>query len=145
MPDRTMRSIVIDAPADAVMGVIADLEAYPAWVTGAKSVTVTEIDASGRARSAEFVLDAGPVKDNYELCYTWHPDGRGVSWTLVRGDIQTAQDGTYSLVELPGGGTEVTYELTVDLAIPMIGEFKRKAEKLVTDTALKELKKRVEG
>ena len=38
-----------------------------------------------------------------------------------------------------------TYELTVDLTIPMIGLFKRKAEKAITDTALKELKKRVEG
>ena len=43
------------------------------------------------------------------------------------------------------GGTEVTYQLAVDLKIPMIGMIKRKAEKVIVDTALKELKKRVEG
>jgi hypothetical protein len=39
----------------------------------------------------------------------------------------------------------VTYELTVDLIVPMIGMIKRKAEKVIVDTALKGLKKRVEG
>ena len=40
--------------------------------------------------------------------------------------------------------TRVDYELTLDLKIPMIGLLRRKAEKVITDTALKELKKRVE-
>jgi len=39
----------------------------------------------------------------------------------------------------------VTYNLTVDLTIPMLGMLKRKAEKVIMDTALKELKKRVES
>ena len=43
------------------------------------------------------------------------------------------------------GGTLVTYRLAVDLNIPMLGMFKRKAEKVIIDTALKGLKKRVEG
>jgi len=39
----------------------------------------------------------------------------------------------------------VTYRLAVDVKIPMLGMLKRKAEKVIIDTALKELKKRVEG
>jgi hypothetical protein len=54
-------------------------------------------------------------------------------------------DGSYTLEELDDGSTEVTYELTVDIAIPMLGLMKRKAEKVIIGTALKELKKRVEG
>jgi hypothetical protein len=44
-----------------------------------------------------------------------------------------------------GSGTEVTYTLSVELSIPMIGMLRRKAEKIIIDTALKELKRRVEG
>jgi hypothetical protein len=44
-----------------------------------------------------------------------------------------------------GSGTEVTYELAVDLAVPMLGLLKRKAERRLIDTALKDLKKRVEA
>ncbi|MFJ9366341.1 SRPBCC family protein [Nocardia sp. NPDC101769] len=145
MADRTQRSIVIDAPSDRVMAVIADLESYPEWVSAARSVEVLDKLPDGRARTARFVLDAGVVKDTYTLAYTWRPDGRAVSWSLVSGDLQKTQDGTYELIALPDGTTQVVYELTVDLNIPMIGMFKRKAEKVITDTALKELKKRVEG
>ena len=58
--------------------------------------------------------------------------------------MQKSQQGSYVLTPR-GGDTEVTYHLAVDLAIPMLGMFKRKAEKVIMDTALKELKKRVEG
>ena len=44
-----------------------------------------------------------------------------------------------------GAGTTVTYTLAVDVNMPMIGMFKRKAEKTIIDGALKGLKKRVEG
>ncbi|MCA2210654.1 SRPBCC family protein [Nocardia rosealba] len=144
-PDRTKRSIVIEAPSQQVMAVIADLESYPEWVAAAKSVEVLGTDATGRASTARFVLDAGVVKDAYTLSYTWRADGKAVSWHLLDGDLQKAQDGSYELLDRPDGSTEVTYELTVDLNIPMIGMFKRKAEKVITDTALNELKKRVEG
>jgi hypothetical protein len=97
----------------------------------------------GRARRVHFVLDAGAVKDDYVLDYTWDDD-RAVSWTLVTGQMQKRQDGSYVLTET-GGRTEVTYSITIDLSIPMLGMIKRKAEKVILDTALKELKKRVEG
>jgi len=145
MADRTQRSILIEATAQQVMAVIADLESYPQWVAAAKSVEVLDRDADGRARTARFVLDAGVVKDTYVLSYTWRSDDLAVSWQLVEGELQKAQDGSYVLREKSSGVTEVIYELTVDLNIPMIGMFKRKAEKVITDTALKELKKRVEG
>lgn len=144
MAEKTQRSIVVEAPPSRVMDVIADFDAYPTWVSAAKSVEVLEVGADGRAKRVKFVLDAGMVKDTYELEYDWAADGSSVSWNLVSGEMQKSQNGSYSLSET-GKGTDVTYELTVDLNIPMIGLFKRKAEKVITDTALKELKKRVEG
>ncbi|SEL75142.1 SRPBCC family protein [Rhodococcus maanshanensis] len=145
MADKTKRSISIAAPSSRVMDVIADYDAYPEWVAAAKSVEVLARGANGRARRVRFVLDAGMVKDTYELDFDWASDGKSVRWSLASAEIQKSQDGSYTLEDLPDGTTTVTYELTVDLNIPMIGLFKRKAEKAITDTALKELKKRVEG
>ncbi|MEU3472368.1 SRPBCC family protein [Rhodococcus sp. NPDC006774] len=144
MAEKTQRSIVVEAPPSRVMDVIADFDAYPTWVSAAKSVEVLEVGKDGRGKRVKFVLDAGMVKDTYELEYDWAADGHSVSWNLVSGEMQKSQNGSYTLRE-SGSGTDVTYELTVDLNIPMIGLFKRKAEKVITDTALKELKKRVEG
>ena len=143
MADQSTQSIVIEAPAAEVMAVIADFPSYPQWVVAAKKVEVLETGADGRARRVHFVLDAGAVKDDYVLEYTWDDDRR-VSWSLVRGQMQKRQEGSYILVET-GSRTEVTYSITIDLSIPMLGMIKRKAEKVILDTALKELKKRVEA
>jgi len=143
MADQSTQSIVVDAPAADVMAVIADFPAYPRWVAAATQVEVLGTGPDGRASRVHFVLDAGAVTDDYVLAYTWDGDHR-VDWTLVQGQMQKQQDGSYSLVE-SGGSTTVTYSITVDLSIPMLGLIKRRAEKVILDTALKELKKRVEG
>jgi hypothetical protein len=143
MAEQSTQSIVVEAPAADVMAVIADFPSYPQWVAAAKKVEVEETGDDGRARRVHFVLDAGAVKDDYVLEYTWDGD-RQVSWNLVQGQMQKRQEGSYTLVET-GGRTEVTYKITIDLSIPMLGMIKRRAEKVILDTALKELKKRVEG
>src|SRR6476659_5191049 len=143
MAEQSTQSIVVEAPASDVMAVIADFPAYPQWVAAAKKVEVVEPGDDGRAKQVHFVLDAGAVKDDYVLDYTWDDD-RKVSWTLVKGQMQKRNDGSYTLVDTDGT-TEVTYSITIDLSIPMLGMIKRKAEKVILDTALKELKKRVEG
>ena len=143
MADQSTQSIVVDAPAADVMAVIADFPAYPEWVAAAKDVEVQQTGDDGRARRVRFVLDAGSVKDDYVLDYAWQGD-RAVSWTLVSSQLMKRQDGSYTLAET-GGRTEVTYAITIDTKIPLLGMMKRKAEKVILDTALKELKKRVEG
>jgi uncharacterized membrane protein len=143
MADQASSSITINAPKSEVMAVIADFDAYPAWSGQIKAVNVDDAGQGGRASQVTFSLDAGVIKDDYTLAYTWHGDDR-VDWTLVKSKALKSQVGSYILSE-SGGTTEVTYQLAVDLNIPMLGMFKRKAEKVIIDTALKGLKKRVES
>jgi carbon monoxide dehydrogenase subunit G len=142
MPEQTTSSIDIDAAPDEVMAVIVDFEDYPAWVQGMKKVEVVQRSADGRAEQVHFELDAG-VKDAYTLAYDY-AGPHTLHWHLVDGKLMRSMDGTYELAG-SGSGTHVTYRLAVDLAIPMIGMLRRKAEKVIIDTALKGLKKRVES
>jgi hypothetical protein len=144
MPDLSTQSIVINAEPARVMAVIADFAAYPAWTGAIKSVEITDPGTPGRARQVKYAMDAGLLRDNYELAYRWAPDGLSVSWSLVSGSLQKSQEGSYRLVPV-AGGTEVTYSLTVEPSIPLIGPLRRKAERTILDTALKELRKRVES
>ena len=143
MAEQTTSSIVIDATPAQVMAVIADFEAYPEWAQGMKRVEVLEEGPEGRAREVHFELEAAPIKDSYTLGYDWHGDS-AVRWNLVEGKMLKAMQGAYEL-RPSGSGTDVTYRLAVDLSIPMIGMLRRKAEKVIIDTALKGLKKRVES
>jgi ribosome-associated toxin RatA of RatAB toxin-antitoxin module len=143
MADQSTKSITINAgPAD-VMAVIADFASYPQWAGSIKRAEVLATGADGRAERVRFDIDAGVFKDTYELAYVWSADER-VEWDLVAGQMQKMQHGSYAL-DAGAGGTDVTYSLSVDLAIPMLGMLKRKAERVIMDTALKELKKRVES
>jgi uncharacterized membrane protein len=144
MADATSSSITIAAPPERVMAVIADFAAYPDWAEQINKVEVLKPGDGIRAERVRFMMDAGAIKDSYTLDYVWAPDGRSVSWTLVKGQIQKAQDGSYALAG-KGDSTTVTYSLAVDLNIPMIGMLRRKAEKVIIDTALKGLKRRVEA
>jgi ribosome-associated toxin RatA of RatAB toxin-antitoxin module len=144
MADQSTQSIVIDALPGQIMAVIADFPAYPEWAGFVQSCEVLDTAPDGRASQVRFLLDAGVIKDDYVLEYDWAPDDSRVDWHLVRGQMQKSQTGCYEL-RPQGNSTDVTYTLAVDLSIPMLGMFKRKAEKVVMDTALRELKKRVEG
>ena len=151
MADRTESSIIIAAAPGAILDVIADFDRYTDWAHEVKKVTLISEDGDGWADQVEFTLSAGAIKDTYVLEYDWDvaEDGTGVvSWTLVSGQVLKAMNGSYTLedtiLEEDGRGTAVTYRLSVEVKIPMIGILKRKAEEVIIDTALKELKKRVE-
>jgi ribosome-associated toxin RatA of RatAB toxin-antitoxin module len=141
VPGQTSSSVDIDAGPDAVMAVIADVEDYPAWVDSMRSATVLT-ESEGRPEQVEMVLAHPLFSDTYVLAYDWQADR--VSWNLVRGKLLTAMDGSYVLTP-KGSGTTVTYTLSVDTTLPMIGLMRRKAEKTIVDGALRGLKRRVEG
>lgn len=144
MAEQTSSSITIDAPPADVMAVIADFGSYPVWAKGVQTAEVTKGGANGRAQEVFFSLDVSPIKDEYTLAYDWDAD-REVTWTLVEGKMLKMLDGAYTLVDRGDGATEVTYRLALDVSIPLIGMLKRKGEKILIDTALKGLKKRVES
>jgi ribosome-associated toxin RatA of RatAB toxin-antitoxin module len=147
MADRTESTILVGAEPGEVLDVIADFEAYPDWTGAVREATVLELDELGWARAVRFTLDAGALRDTYTLEYEWDfdEDGLGtVTWGLVEATILTAMDGRYRL-RRADDNTEVTYTLAVEVRMPMLGMLRRKAEKVIIDTALHELKKRVEG
>ncbi|WP_254812721.1 SRPBCC family protein [Streptomyces cavourensis] len=145
MAEHTSSSITIEAAPADVMAVIADFARYPEWTGEVKEAEVLATDGQGRAEQVRLVLDAGAIKDDHVLSYTWTGDHE-VSWTLVKSQMLRSLDGTYALAPLGDGGrTEVTYRLAVDVKIPLLGMIKRKAEKVIIDRALAGLKKRVES
>jgi ribosome-associated toxin RatA of RatAB toxin-antitoxin module len=145
MADQTTASISIKASPGAVMDVIADFEAYPEWTGAVKRAEVLSQRDDGRAELVHYQLDAGAIKDEYTLTYDWSEMPGVLRWKLVEGQMLKLLTGSYEVSEASDGSTDVTYTLAVDVKIPLLGMIKRKAEKVIIDTALKELKKRVEG
>jgi ribosome-associated toxin RatA of RatAB toxin-antitoxin module len=146
MTDTSTQSISIAASPEKVAEVICDFASYTQWVSALKSVEVLEEYEDGYASQVRFVLEAGPVADEYVLQYEYAEDISRIEWHLVKpSKIQKRQDGSYDINPAGDGTCTVTYSLSVDLSMGMLGMFRSRAEKMIMDTALRDLKRRVES
>lgn len=146
MADTSTQTIQVHAPVDRVAAVICDFPRYPEWVEALKEVEIRAEYEDGYAAQVRFVIDAGVMADDYTLDYAYADDLTRVEWHLVEpSKTQKSQHGSYDLADAGDGNTTVTYTLEVELSIGMLGMFRRKAEKMIMDTALKQLKRRVES
>lgn len=146
MTESSTQSITVASDPARIARIIADFEAYPQWVSTVKTVQVLEEYEDGYASRVRFVMDAGALKDDYALEYEYAEDLSRIEWRLVEpSKVQKAQHGAYDIADNGDGTATVNYSLTVELAIPLLGILRRRAEKMIMDTALRELKKRAEA
>jgi ribosome-associated toxin RatA of RatAB toxin-antitoxin module len=141
--EQTHSSIDIAAGPTEILGVIADVEAYPEWISGLDNVIAHELDEQGRPLSATFHGTMGLIRDSYTVAYDWSETE--VSWHLTEGEALRDLHGTYACTQREDGSTQVEYRLDVELAIPVVSMLRRRGEKVIVDSALRGLKKRVES
>jgi hypothetical protein len=141
--DHGHESITVKADPATIMGVIADFPAYTQWAGPVKRVDVLETGGDGRASKVRFHVEMYGIPDVYVNEYTWTGDTH-VAWQMVEGRSLKSQVGSYELTP-DGDRTTVTYDLTVEIQVPIPGLIRRKLQGKVVDTALKDLKKRAEA
>lgn len=144
MTDRAAQTTLVNAPIETCWNIVLDFERYPEWAKDIKESVVRARDDQGRASRVEFRASALGRSTHYTLEYDYSEAPARLSWHLVDGDIMRALDGAYSFVEVEGG-TQVFYELDIELVVPLPGFVKRRAEARILVEAVKELKARAES
>jgi uncharacterized membrane protein len=144
MSDMSRSTIVIEAPMSHVSEVLFDLEKYPEWSDSITKVKVSERDESGRVAGATLTISAGALKDEVSLSYNWDGAPGRLEFELEDANMLTKMDGAYILKDL-GDETEVTYELSVGVSMPIPQMMVTKQEKMTIDQALAQLKEHCEG
>ena len=137
-------TVSIAASADEVRAVLFDVASYPSWSSSFKSVTVLESDGQGRPTQVSMSVDAGALKDKPTLNYDWSAYPDRLDFSLEDADLLTQMSGAY-IVKDNDDETEVTFELTVALSMPVPDIMRTKAEKSTIDLALKQLKEKLEN
>jgi len=125
---------------------LVDFEHYPEWAGDLKQAEVVERDPAGRAAVVEFRAAAMGRSTTYRLRYDYDGAPHRLAWVLESGDLERELDGAYHLREADGDPevTELVYELSVDLVLPIPGFVKRRAEARILKTALSDLKALIE-
>ncbi|MCB0949710.1 MAG: SRPBCC family protein [Mycobacterium sp.] len=140
MATKDSREVVIDATPEQILDVIADVEATPTWSPQYQSAEVLDSYDNGRPKRVKMKIKAAGMTDEQVIEYTWADDS--VRWTLVSANQLKAQDAGYTLTP-EGDKTRVTFDLAIDLAVPMPGFVLKRAMKGGLESATDGLRKQV--
>ena len=144
MSESNTASVIVEAPLAEVAAKLTAIAEYPQWLTSIKKVEVVASDDQGRATSANVSIDAGVMKDRATLSYDWSKAPEEISFSLDEADLMTTMDGKYILKSIDEDTTQVTYQLGVELSLPVPRMMISKTEKSTIDQALKELQAQFE-
>ena len=112
------REIVIEATPDEILAVLYDLESLTEWSSAHQEIEILERDEEGRPKRSRQVVKIVGVSDEQILDFDIYDDG--VGWTLVKSQQQKAQKARY-ILRPDGENTHVTFDLSVDLMVPLPG------------------------
>lgn len=143
--ENAREKMVIGATPDQCYAVAASFEEYPFWAQDIKEVSITSRDSSGRPVEVTYRAGAFGRTTSYTLRYDYSGAPKVLSWVQISGDITSKLDGSYTFESDDLNQTQVTYELAVELAVPIPGFVKRRAEVRIVHAALRDLKDRVES
>ena len=144
MAETASQTTTIAAPPERVWAIAAEFERYPEWAKDVKDVIVRARDQEGRPTEVEFRASALGRSTHYTLGYDYSAAPDVLAWRMVRGDIMRTIDGAYHFLPTSDGGTEVRYDLAIELVVPLPGFVKRRAEVRILNT-VRELKARAEA
>ncbi|MEX2549205.1 MAG: SRPBCC family protein [Nitriliruptoraceae bacterium] len=143
MGEQVSDRITIEASPDTVWETITDLATYPEWAEGVRKIEVLETNDDGSPHQARFTIDAKVSEVAYVIEYAYQD--YDITWSLVEGDTISQLDGAYRLFETDDGGTEVEYDLEVDIDLPLPGFMKKRAARTILEQGLTGLKARSEA
>ncbi len=143
MAETAFQTITTSAAIARVWEIATDFERYPEWAKDVKEATIRTRDEQGRAIEVEFRTSALGRSTHYTLSYDYAEAPHVLGWHMLRGDIMRTIDGAYTLADIAEGGTEIRYDLAIELVVPLPGFVKRRAEQRILNT-VRELKVRAE-
>ncbi|MFH1150520.1 MAG: SRPBCC family protein [Actinomycetota bacterium] len=142
-------SITINAGVDEIKGALLDFESYPDWMSGVEAMEVLKRDKKKRGTQVRYTVDIILRKISYVLSYSYDDKANRIDMGYVEGDLDDCNS-YYEFEPLDDERTEVTYHYDVSYSIPralmnpVTKRLLKSVDKRVMNSALSDLKKRVE-
>ncbi|KKW63022.1 SRPBCC family protein [Mycolicibacterium elephantis] len=141
MAVRASREVVFEAPKDAILDALADIEAVPSWSSVHKRAEVLDRHPDGRPHHVKATFKIMGITDKEVLEYHWGDNW--VVWDAKATLQQRGQHGEYNLTPVGEDRTRVRFDIIIDLAAPIPEFLLRRAKKMVLDVATENLRQRV--
>lgn len=130
----------MDAPPEAVLDVLADVDALPSWTSIYKKVKVLDRYPDGRPHHIRATLRLMGITDKEVLEYHW--GDRWMVWDAEENLQQRGQHVEFNLTP-EVDRTRVRFDVIVELGMPVPEFLIKRAKKIVLDVATERLCRRV--
>ncbi len=141
MAVRASREVVFEAPPEAILDALADIDQVPTWSSVHKHAEVLDRHPDGKPRHVKATLKIMGITDKEVLEYHWGP--RWMVWDAMETFQQRGQHGEYNLTPEGEDKTRVRFDIILDLAAPIPEFLIKRAKKIVLDVATESLRRRV--
>ena len=141
MAVRASSEVVIEAPPEAILDALAEIEGVTSWSALHKEAEVVDRYPDGRPHHVKATVKIMGLADKELLEYHWGEDW--VVWDAEQTSRQRCQHGEYNLTPVGEERTRVRFDLILDLATPYPAFLVKRAKKMVLDVALENLRQRV--
>jgi uncharacterized protein YndB with AHSA1/START domain len=141
MAVRATREVLFEAPPEAIMDALADVDQVPAWSSLHKRTEVVDRHPDGRPRHVKATLKIMGLTDKEVLEYNWGQNW--MVWDATDTFRQRGQHGEYNLTRVGDDKTRVRFDIILDLAAPIPEFLIKRAKKIVLDVATESLRRRV--
>ncbi|WP_407687533.1 SRPBCC family protein [Mycobacterium sp. HUMS_1102779] len=133
--------IVIDAPPEEIMVVLADVGAVPLWSSVHKKAEIIDAYPDGRPHHVKVTVKVLGIVDHEVLEYHWGADW--VVWDAQKTMQQHGQHVEYRLQRVGVDKTRVQFDITLEPSAPLPEFLVNRARKTVVRAATEGLRKQV--
>ena len=136
------KTVEVEAPAEAIMGIVADFESYPVWNDEIKGCWVLARYDDGRPSQLRLdVVVAG--QSGTFITAVYYPAENQIQTVLQQGEFFEKQEQKFSVVSI-GATSLLTVDLDVETKLPIPGQMVKKAIGDTIDYLTGNLKSRAE-
>ena len=143
MAVRASREIVIDAPPEAIIEALADVDSLPSWSSVHKHAEVVDTYPDGRPHHVRVTVKVVGIVDSEVLEYHWGNDW--LVWDADKTIQQHAQHAEYTLRREGDNKTRVRFDITLEPWAPLPEFLVNRARAKVLKAATEGLRTRVMG
>ncbi len=136
------KTVEVEAPAEAIMGIVADFESYPLWNDEIKGCWVLARYDDGRPSQLRLDVVVQGQSGTF-ITAVYYPAENQIQTVLQQGEFFEKQEQKFSVVPM-GATSLLTVDLDVETKLPIPAQFVKKAIGDTLDYLAAKLKTRAE-
>ena len=136
------KTVEVSAPAEQIMSIVADFEAYPEWNEEIKGCWILARYDDGRPSQLRLDTSVQGMDGTY-IQAVYYPGANQIQTVMQQGDLFSKQEQVFAVVEM-GATTLLTVDLDVEVSMPVPAMLVKKVVNDALDHLANNLKTRAE-